>query len=681
MKRLLTTLTLLVALTTSLTVSAQYVAIYADPYSGGMVQVGTDMNLDAFSDGASIAIAEPGETVYFSYEPYSGYQFKGIRYKNLSSNDVTQLPNGIYSFTMPTYMESEFWVSIFIELEKIPVVVTGVDINESNFPDEHFRNWLLSQTYGSVAVTTSTEMSTITKISARGCGIEDLTGLQFFTELTELDVSNLEGMHPEENWNKISTMDLSGNTKLQKMYLNNNQLTSLDLSPCGELRALDCSNNLLEELDVTTNALLTALTCDGNHLSTLDLGNNTTLAVLSCQMNQLTELDFTNNPVLEQLFCEYNQLTAIDVTNHDKLMLFNCNDNRLTTLSLTGCGQLFQLYCYNNQINGPAMEDMVNSLECPPNGGYMVVVDLDSDIEQNAITADQVAVARAKGWSVEGKSGDDFVQLESNDVHEYVDLGLPSGTLWATCNVGAAMPQEAGDYFAWGDTTGHGNDPDDGYLFNWENYKWGEVTGEDTWFTKYCSDSSQGKDGFTDGKYELDPEDDAASVNWGSQWRTPTKEQLDELHNKCTWTWTSVRGVDGYEVKGANGNTIFMPVTGWRLDNMLLDGGAYWSRTSNPEDVAGAYYLGFDEWGWYEYGARADGQCVRPVFCSSTAFLPGDMDGDGEVNINDVQTLVEIILGAQEMTDQDIMHGDMDGDGELTVSDVSKVVDIILGKE
>ena len=210
---------------------------------------------------------------------------------------------------------------------------------------------------------------------------------------------------------------------------------------------------------------------------------------------------------------------------------------------------------------------------------------------------------------------------------EFVDLGLPSGTLWATCNVGASNPHDTGLFFAWGDTEGHGSDPSDGYLFSWENYKWGEVDGEDTWFTKYCTDSSRGKDGFTDGKDELDPEDDAAYVNWGPEWRMPSKQQLDELKEQCTWTQTTLQEVNGYEVTGPNGNTIFLPTTSWRIDDMLLDGGAYWSRTTNPESDGGAYYLGWDDWGWYEYGGRLDGQCVRPVYNAVNVTLNSDDEG------------------------------------------------------
>ena len=100
------------------------------------------------------------------------------------------------------------------------------------------------------------------------------------------------------------------------------------------------------------------------------------------------------------------------------------------------------------------------------------------------------------------------------DGHAYVDLGLPSGTLWATCNVGASSPEEYGDYFAWGET-----EPKNDY--NWSTYKY--CKGSSTTMTKYCTSSSYGT---VDNKTELEPSDDAATVNWGSNWQMPSLEQL-----------------------------------------------------------------------------------------------------------------------------------------------------------
>ena len=117
------------------------------------------------------------------------------------------------------------------------------------------------------------------------------------------------------------------------------------------------------------------------------------------------------------------------------------------------------------------------------------------------------------------------------EVHAYVDLDLPSGTLWATCNVGASSPEENGDYFAWGETTGHNDGKNN---FNWSTYKW--CKGSSSTLTKYCCESSSGYEGFTDNKMELDLEDDAAYVNWGPAWRMPSKEQFEELFNRSYTT-------------------------------------------------------------------------------------------------------------------------------------------------
>ena len=600
-------LTLLLLLGIAVGARAQYVFVTANPDGSGEVRVAKSIaDLGAYQDGSDLIYdAEPGETIYFDFRPYTNYQLKEISYTGLSADDVTVDANGIYSFIMPDVQ----MVNVNIQLETEPVVVEGVDINATNFPDTKFRSWLLAQSYGKDAVITDAEMAGITTISAPGSGIADLTGIEYFTELTQLNVANFDNT-PEENKNRITSVNLSALTKLRQLWCNGNLITSLDLSPCPDLRDLDCSNNQLTELNVTGCPNLSTLLCSGNNL---------------------TALDVTHNPLMYQLYCDNNQLTSIDVTNFEQMIMFNCYNNQLTSLDLTGCTALFQLYCYNNKIKGEAMTNLINSMETPPNGGYMVIIDLESEIEENEMTDEQIAAAKAKRWSVEAFIDGGYVSYPYDpDVHQYVDLGLPSGTLWATTNIGATHSYQSGLFFAWGDTEGHGSDVSDGYLFSWENYKWGEVTGEVTYFTKYCTDSSRGKDGFTDGKYILAPEDDAAYVNWGPEWRMPSKEQFDELRSECTWTRMYLGDVYGYDVEGPNGCSIFLPDTGWRIDDLLLDGGAFWSRSANPEatGVGGAYYLGWDATEfeptneWYEYGGRLDGQCVRPVVNRFTVTIP-----------------------------------------------------------
>ena len=192
------------------------------------------------------------------------------------------------------------------------------------------------------------------------------------------------------------------------------------------------------------------------------------------------------------------------------------------------------------------------------------------------------------------------------DEHEWVDLGLPSGTLWATCNVGADNPEDYGDYFAWGET-------EPKVIYNWSTYKW--CNGSVNTMTKYCTDSGYGT---VDNKTELDPADDAATVNWGTSWRMPTLEQLDELLTKCTWTWTQQNGVNGSLVTGPNGNTIFLPAAGYHWDASLgfADSyGDYWSRALYSIGPRGAHDLCIHSNGVYRLNNydRSGGRSVRAV--------------------------------------------------------------------
>ena len=192
--------------------------------------------------------------------------------------------------------------------------------------------------------------------------------------------------------------------------------------------------------------------------------------------------------------------------------------------------------------------------------------------------------------------------------HEYVDLGLPSGTKWATCNVGATTPEEAGNCYAWGET-----EPKTTY--DWSTYKW--CNGSYDTLTKYNTDA---KYGTVDNKTVLDPEDDAARANWGGAWRMPTDEEWTELRKNCEWTWTSDyngTGVAGRIVtSNINGNSIFLPAAGGRFDDVLDVAGIYgyyWS-SSLYTDSRDAWSVYFDS----DYVGRGGssryiGRSVRPV--------------------------------------------------------------------
>ena len=196
-------------------------------------------------------------------------------------------------------------------------------------------------------------------------------------------------------------------------------------------------------------------------------------------------------------------------------------------------------------------------------------------------------------------------QKAYNSGYEYVDLGL--SVKWATMNVGANAPEEYGDYFAWGETL-----PKNEY--SWENYEW--CKGSYSTLTKYCTHSDYGT---VDNKTVLDPEDDAASENWGSTWRMPTKEELDELMEDCSWKRVTQNGVDGRLVTGRNGNSIFLPAAGFCKDSSLYhagDNGYYVSSSCyHWESYSSGLYFEPDlKWILEVKCTRCDGFCVRAVF-------------------------------------------------------------------
>jgi len=194
---------------------------------------------------------------------------------------------------------------------------------------------------------------------------------------------------------------------------------------------------------------------------------------------------------------------------------------------------------------------------------------------------------------------------------EYVDLGLPSGTLWATCNVGASKPEEYGDYFAWGEIETKSD-------YSWSTCKY--CKGSSLTLTKYCTLSNYGYNGFTDNLTELQPEDDAATANWGSGWQMPSLDQIKELYNSIytTTEWTQVNGVNGRKITSkSNGNSVFLPATGYRYDTSLIDAGRgsrYWSRSLDAKNSGNAWYLSFGS-GYIDWGSfyRCEGRSVRPV--------------------------------------------------------------------
>ena len=210
-----------------------------------------------------------------------------------------------------------------------------------------------------------------------------------------------------------------------------------------------------------------------------------------------------------------------------------------------------------------------------------IVVKEGETIEEN------VALVAAKSQSISvavtgSKSG-------TINGYEYVDLGLPSGLKWATCNVGASSPEEYGDYYAWGEVKTKSTYHSD----NSKTYR------------KSMSDISGNR------TY------DVARKKWGSSWRLPTEAEFQELLDKCKWQWTTQNGKRGYKVTGPNGNSIFLPAAGYRIGSSLYnvgDFGYYWSSTPYESSDDFARYLDvYSSNRYVSWSGRSFGQSVRPV--------------------------------------------------------------------
>lgn len=199
------------------------------------------------------------------------------------------------------------------------------------------------------------------------------------------------------------------------------------------------------------------------------------------------------------------------------------------------------------------------------------------------------------------------------DKDNYVDLGLSSGVLWASCTLGAEKPEDRGCFYAWGEV-------DSKAIYNQDTYKWKIIVfaanQNRCLYNKYCSINSTLPDAVgNDGRWVLENTDDAANFNCGEKWRMPTQNEFEELRNSCLWQWTTINGVNGYIVTSKkNGNSIFLPASGARTDNFLIDNNEYGWYYSSVRGSNQPYVLKFSA---QEINVvvqdRFNGYNIRPV--------------------------------------------------------------------
>ena len=319
----------------------------------------------------------------------------------------------------------------------VPLIVSAqITIDETNFPDENFRNYLLNQYYGKDGVITDEEIKGITFMDISSRNISSLEGIEHFTaltrlscsfnSLTSLDVSkNTELTELHGHFTKLTTLNVSNNKNLKSLALYFNQLTELDVSNNTALTYLDCDYGQLTALDVSNNKELTNLTCCGNQLTELDVSNNKALTYLRCGQNKLTALDISNNTALTFLDCWNNQLTSLDVSKNTELTGLSCETNSLTSLDVSKNTELTGLSCSYNSLTSldVSKNTELTDLHC----SYNSLTSLDVS-KNTALT-----YLECYGNQIQGISMDAFINSLPNNINKggvtFDDDGTGSGSL------------------------------------------------------------------------------------------------------------------------------------------------------------------------------------------------------------------------------------------------------------
>ncbi len=252
---------------------------------------------------------------------------------------------------------------------------TSLPINEKNFPDPNFRNYIQTYKAGGRNVLTVEEQRKVDTIDVKGWNISNLKGIEAFPNLTELDCGN----------NSIQNLDLRQNPKLRKLICNKNQLTHLNLSKNPDIYYLNCSENQLEQLDVSHLKELVLLNCSHNDLAQLDVKNSIFLETLNCSANQLTELDadVKHKTRLVSVECQNNQLTTLILGENKLLKKLNCANNQLTQLNLNNMNALKDLNCFNNQLTVLDVSDSPELTKLWLGNNHLTSLNLDNNLNLN----------------------------------------------------------------------------------------------------------------------------------------------------------------------------------------------------------------------------------------------------------------------------------------------------------
>ena len=323
--------------------------------SGGYVSY-NGTNISATTKTFTI---DEGSSVTFTITPDSGYRLASL---TVNGTDVTtSVSNNQYTISNITANTSV--VATFVK------IVTGIEVNATNFPDDGFRDWILSNISGADdGILTDAEIAKVKVINLESKlppkdpvteGLRNLHGIEYFTSLDSLDCAHCQ----------IEHLDVTKNTKLKYLRCSSNPMESIDISKNTLLTSFYCSQNGMSELDVTKNVALKTLVCDGNLFGPLDLSNNTELEELICFYSDVARSDLSHNTKLRVLECNNSGLTSLDLSKNIALTELNCSENELTSLNVSGCMALKELNCYSNKLTSldVSKNTKLTTLDCDDN--------------------------------------------------------------------------------------------------------------------------------------------------------------------------------------------------------------------------------------------------------------------------------------------------------------------------
>ena len=288
------------------------------------------------------------------------------------------------------------------------VLDDAIEINETNFPDPIFRQYVIDNFDNNVidGFLDEEEIENATIINLNYSNIQSLSGIEFLVDLEKLYCTS----------NEISNLDLSLNTNLIELCCDYNNLETLDICNNSKLIWLNCNyNENIEVLNVSNNTNLQYLMCSQNQISSLDVSNNPLLVQFDCSSNSLSELNVDSNPLLEVFNCSNNNITSINVSNNPLLISFECSSNNIENLDLSNNNNLDLLRCSNNELSSLDLSNNHELTSIEFSNNSVASIDLSNN---SKITALQCFSNSLSSIYINNLSELYYLDINSNELNE-----------------------------------------------------------------------------------------------------------------------------------------------------------------------------------------------------------------------------------------------------------------------